>query len=528
MNRTQRGTVLGSAFGLGMIFLDGTIVNVALPDIQKGFGVGESGVQWVVAAYAIGMAALIMTSATAADRWGRRRVYMIGLSVFVVASCVCGMAPTLGVLNIARGVQGLAAAAVSVTSLSLVSAAFTNPDEKARAIGIWTGIAAAALGLGPTLGGILTDLVGWRSVFFVTVPVGVAALVLTTGFVAESYDTAKRGLDPVGQVLYIATIMAFAWTVIQGPHAGWRSTSIVTTAMAVVIGLVAFVVWELRHSGPMMDLRLFANRTYTLANVVLFAVLFCFYGILLILTQGWQNVRGASPLITGLALLPIAIGQMIFAPRVGAWMKTVGARRLILIGLSVFTAAMLIGVVGVEVHLGLVIICIALTGIATSFTVTPSTTIAMRSVPEERAGMASGILNAQRALGSAAGYAVLGTIIAAWLGATLNTSLEPVVPNADERAAVASEIIDHANPHAFPAEIGPSRPVPASSGATHEAIADAAEADFKHGIQLALATCGVLTALVLALCWVGFPRDHQPPQPGEPSFAAPTHTPQPN
>ncbi len=318
---------MAASLGLGMIFLDALIVNVALPDVQREFRVGESGLQWVVAAYTIGMAAVIMSSATIADRVGRRRTYSVGLSVFVVSSCTCGLAPNLGVLNVARGIQGTAAAAVSVTSLALVSAAFDDPDQKARAIGIWTAIAATALALGPALGGVLSEQAGWRSVFFVTVPVGVGALVLTARHVVESGDGSARSLDLGGQALYVVAIVAFAWTVIEGPHQGWLSPSILTTSTIFVLGLVAFTTWELRSREPMMDVRLFGNRTYTLANITLFTVLFCFYGILLVFTQGWQNVRDASPLVTGLVIAPIAVGQMILAPRVGGWMRTVGARR---------------------------------------------------------------------------------------------------------------------------------------------------------------------------------------------------------
>lgn len=509
MSRTQRGTLVATALGLFMIFLDALIVNVALPDMQAEFGVGEDGLQWVVTAYSIGMAALMMTSATLADRWGRRRVYIGGIIVFAAASAACGFAPDLGTLSISRGVQGMAAAATNVTSLALVSAAFVDHDLKARAIGIWTAIAAGALALGPSLGGVMTQFLGWPSVFFVNVAIGIVALVLTGIFVDESRDSRTRGLDPLGQILYVATIGGFSWAVIEGPHKGWTSAGIVAAAGVFVIAFVVFVSWELRTTDPMMDVRLFANRIYTLAIIVILVSLLSIYGMLLIVTQFLQNVRGFSPLVTGAVLLPFALGQMILAPQVGSWMATVGARRLLLTGLTLLPLGLAIGVVGMQTPVAVLVLCLVLTGAAAAFTMTPSTTIAMKTVPEDRAGMASGIMSAQRAIGSTVGYAVLGTILAAWLGATLSTELQRTIPDQTERAAVTEQIINNANPRAVAAEIGPGRPIPHASTATRQEIVDEASSEFVRGSQLALAFAALVSLATLVAVWRGVPREGQ-------------------
>lgn len=506
MSRAQRGTLVATALGLFMVFLDAMIVNVALPDIQAEFGVGEDGLQWVVTAYSIGMAALMMTSATVADRWGRRRVYVTGVVVFALASAWCGLAPQLLMLSVARGVQGLAAATVNVASLALVSATFADPDQKARAIGIWTAIAAAALALGPSLGGVLTQYLGWRSVFFANVFIGLAAVALTVVFVQESRDPRLRGLDPLGQVLYVAAIVGFSWTVIEGPQSGWTSAGIIASGIVFVVGLLVFVVWELRVAEPMMDVRLFANRTYTLAIVTIFVSLFSIYGMLLIMTQYLQNVATYSPLVTGLVLFPFALGQMILAPRVGKWMATVGARRLVMIGLTLLPAGLAVGILGMQLATALIVICMVLAGGGAAFTMTPSTTVAMETVPEDRAGMASGIMSAQRAIGSTAGYAVLGTILAAWLGATLSADLQPAIPDQSERAAVTNQVINNANPRAYAAEIGPGRPMPRASTSTRREIADAADDDFVRGSQLALAFAVLLCLVTLAAVRRGLPH----------------------
>ena len=223
MDRTQRITLVATGLGLFMIFLDALIVNVALPSIQASFKVGEAGLQWVVAAYSLGMAVFIMTAATLADLHGRRLWYVIGIAVFTLASIACGLAPSLEILNFARGVQGIAAATANVTSLALVSAAFPDPKDKARAIGIWTAIASVGTAVGPTLGGFLVEHWGWRSIFLVNVPVGVARRVpdaaLREGIARRAAAHARRRRSG----LFMVTVGALAYAVIEGPKAGWTS-----------------------------------------------------------------------------------------------------------------------------------------------------------------------------------------------------------------------------------------------------------------------------------------------------------------
>ena len=506
MNRVQKGTLIATGLGLFMIFLDALIVNVALPDIQEDFGVGESGIQWVVTTYAIGMAVLMMSAATIADRRGRRRLYNVSIATFVIASACCGLAPSIMVLNVSRGVQGLAAAAVNVASLALVSAAFQDPDRKAKAIGIWTAIAACGLALGPTVGGILTEFVGWRSVFFVNVPVGLAALVLSRRFVAESKDPGEQGTDLPGQVLYVVAIGSFAWTIIQGPQDGWASPVILTCMAVFIVGLIAFIVWELRTPEPMMDVRLFINRTYALAIVTIFVALFSAYGMLLMLTQYWQNGVGFSVLITGLLIVPFSLWQILLAPRVGGWVVRVGSRPLVLVGLGGVVVGLVITIAGMGINHGVVLVGGSVVGLGLTFAMTPTTAMAMSSVSEDRAGMASGIMSSQRAIGSMAGYAVLGTVLASWLGGTLDESLSSVIPDAQERDMAVEEIIDSANPRAYSTSIAPSNQIEGSTTSTADEVADAAELDFRHGIQLALALAATLTAIVLALCWRWLPK----------------------
>ncbi len=510
----QRMTVLATGLGVFMIFLDALIVNVALPDIQAHFDVGESGLQWVVAGYSLGMAVLMMASATLADRYGRRRLYLIGVVVFGICSVASGLASDLGVMVVARAVQGMAAATLSVASLALVSEAFPDKKQRVHAIGVWTAVGIIGLALGPTVGGVLTEFVSWRAVFLVNIPAIALALWLTMRYVAESYDEASTSLDIPGQALFAVSVGALAYAVIDGQSLGWLSPWILGLFAITVAGVVAFVVHELRTPAPMMDLRLFAGRTYRLTIITIFFCLFSGYGMLLVVTQYFQNVRDFSPFIAGLLVLPFSIIPAFVSPRVGRIAGRIGSRKPVLLGQVLLTSGLATILVGMSVGVGLVALGIGLAGTGISLIMTPATAVAMSTVPAERAGMASGILSTQRAIGSTAGYAVLGAILAIWLGATLEDDLDKAVPQASERAAVADRIVEEANPHAYASAIGPGRPIKRSDPAQEDAIRAAADDDFVQGIQLGL---GVAVAIGLAMLVALARGFHDVPQPDEPT-----------
>jgi EmrB/QacA subfamily drug resistance transporter len=508
MTRIQRITIVATGLGLFMIFLDALIVNVALPSIQHDFGVGESGLQWVVTAYSLGMAIAIMSAGTLADLYGRRRLYLIGIALFTLSSVGCGIAPSIEILNISRAIQGVAAATVNVTSLALVSAAFPDPKQKAWAIGIWTAIASTALAIGPTLGGFLVERTGWRVIFHVNVPVGLAVLFLTWRFVAESRDQKPRTLDLRGQILFMLAVGAFAYAVIEGPKAGWGSKEILALFIVSATAFAAFIAAERRSPDPMMDLTLFRDRTYTLAIVTIFAILFSVYGMLLVITQYLQNVRGFTPAQAGLLLFPYSLTATLVSLRVGKLVPIVGTRRLILVGLSLNIIGFVVMIVGLG-HATIVVVAgLVLASLGDNLCLTPITSLAMTSVPSERAGMASGIMSAQRALGSTVGFAVLGSVLAAALTVTLSAHLAEALPDPVERREVAAAIIGSANPRAYAAEIGPARPIRHEDDRTEAAILAAAEKDFVEGIRFSLGVAILVLALVLAAGVAWFPRGH--------------------
>src|SRR5262245_56378349 len=505
MTRTQRFTLAATGLGLFMIYLDALIVNVALPDIQSDFKVGESGLQWVVTAYSLGMTIAIMSAGTLADIYGRRKLYLAGIALFTTASAACGMASSLEFLNLARGIQGIAAATVNVTSLALVSATFPDPKLKSWAIGIWTAIASTALAIGPTLGGFMVQWIGWRSIFMVNIPVGLAGVALTWRFVAESRDERPRTFDIPGQLVFMTAVGAFAFAVIEGPRAG-LSGEIITLFVVAGLALATFIFCELRSADPMMDLNLFRDPTYSVAIITIFTVMFAIYGMLLVITQYMQNVHGFSSMDAGLLLLPYSLSLMIVSLKAGSLVGAVGSRRLILLGITsqiVGFALLIAGLQGSTVVVGAGLL---FAGTGVGLCLTPITSLAMTAVPTERAGMASGIMSAQRALGSTVGFAVLGSILAATLTTTLSAHLASALPDPIERREVAATIIGDANPRAYSAEIGPGRPIQHLDATTQKAILAAADIDFVEGIRFSLATAMVLLALVLAAGFAWFPR----------------------
>jgi EmrB/QacA subfamily drug resistance transporter len=504
--RQQRGTLVATGLGLFMLFLDAMVVNVALPDIQKDLGGGESALQWIVAAYSLGMAVFIMSAASTADRIGRRRLYYGALIVFTVASVTCGAAPALWVLVLARGVQGVAAAALNVASLALVSAAFPEARAKAKAIGLWTAIATLGLALGPTVGGIGTSVFGWRSVFFANLPMGVLAFVLTGRFVEESRDPAARTLDWAGQAMFVVGFGALSYGLIEAPHSGWLSPEILGLFGAAAVLLVSMVLYELRARHPMMDVRLFADPPYATALVIVFFSLAGAYGMLLVVSQYLQNVRDESPLHAGVMLFAFTIPAPFVAVYEGRLVERYGPRVPSLVG----TAFVVIGLATLAVSVGTTIVGLlvglVLLGIGVGANIPATTAIAMSTVEDERAGMASGMLSAQRGLGSTVGFAMMGSIVAIWLGSHLPPALDKVVPKPAERARVVREIKESANPRAHIGGIGSRHRIRATSTSTAQEVRDAADGVFADGVRIALGVGAACAASALFLGYRYLPK----------------------
>ena len=487
-----------------MVFLDSLVANVALPQIQADFGVGESGLQSVVTGFSVGMAVSMMAGATAADRFGRRRVYVASTLVFAAASVAVGLAPNVTVMTVGRALQGIAGAAVIVAALALLSATFLDSGDRAKAIGFWTGVATAAMVLAPPVGGLLTENVGWRSVFLVNVPISLVALALTARHVVESREQGFQGFDWVGQVLFAVAIGATAFGIIEGPKAGWASPEVATLLVVGAVAVAAFCMYEFRRPHPMMDIRLFGNSTYTTAIVAMLATLFGVNGAVFVLTQYFQNVEGYSPERAGLLFLPYAVPYAVLSPVAGRLTAAWGPLRVARSGQTVLALSLAAIAMGMSVSLIFIAAGLFFAGIAVALLTTPVTALAMGAVADDRCGMASGILNAQRGIGSAFGYAIVGSILALYLGGTLEADLAAVVPDPAARRVIAERIIDEATPYAYTQapHLGPGRPLPEPAPGERAAIVNAARQDFIRGSQLSIVAAVAFCVLSAAMLWV--------------------------
>src|ERR687888_1058170 len=315
--RAKLLTLALSCLGLFMVLLDMTIVNNALPAIQRSLGTSVSGLQWVIDAYTLVFASLLLTTGALSDRQGRKRWFMIGLVVFSTGSALCGVAPNLGVLVAARALQAVGGAALSPASLSLLTSAFPDPRERAQAIGLWSGVSGLSLAAGPLLGGALVDGPGWRWVFYVNLPVGVVAFLAALRFVRESVNPRPRRLDPAGQLLGIGTLATLVYALIEGGSHGWTSPLILSMVALAALGLAAFLLAEARQREPMIDLRLFRSASFSGTNQVAFLTFFSLLGFTFFNTLYFQEIRGYSAFHAGLLGLPATLAIVVVAPLAG-------------------------------------------------------------------------------------------------------------------------------------------------------------------------------------------------------------------
>src|SRR5260370_164846 len=323
-----------------MLLLDITVVNVALPDIQRSLGSSFSDLQWVVNAYALTLAAFLLTAGAAADLVGRRRVFVAGLIVFTASSAACGLAGSPLELNLFRAVQGTGGAMMFAPSLALIASAF-HGKERGLAFGVYGGVIGAAVAVGPVVGGLITSGIGWEWIFFVNVPIGIGAVLLTLSQVQESRDPDARGIDWIGFVTFSASLFLLVFALVQGNEKGWGSTEIVTLLIASLVLFVVFIAAERAQSRPMLDLSLFRRHAFTGANIAAFSVSASMFSMFLYLTLYVQDVLGYGPLAAGLPFLPGTLLSFALAPISGRLSVRVPMRLLIGGGLLLLSVLLL-------------------------------------------------------------------------------------------------------------------------------------------------------------------------------------------
>ncbi len=394
-----------------MLLLDITVVNTALPAIQRDLGGSFSDLQWVIDAYALSLAALVLTAGSLADRFGRRRVFTAGLGIFSVASLLCALAPDPTFLNIARALQGVGGAIMFAVSLALVAQEFPAGRERGMAMGIYGATIGIAVAIGPLVGGLLTDGLGWQSVFLLNVPIGAAAIAVTVWKLAESRDPNATRVDWAGLATFSTALFLLVLALVRGNDEGWGSTTIVSLFAGAGVLMAAFTAIESRVSEPMLPLTLFGRKAFTGVQLAAFAVSGSMFALFLYLTLYLQNFLGYSPIGAGVRYLPITIASFVVAPLAGMALARVQARYLMGAGLA------LTGV-GLSLMAGLhmdsswtaLLAGFLISGIGVGLLNPVIADVALSVVPKERSGMAAGINDTFRQVGIAVGIAAWGAI----------------------------------------------------------------------------------------------------------------------
>jgi EmrB/QacA subfamily drug resistance transporter len=400
------------SFGLFMIMLDNTVVNVALPAIQRDLGADLSELQWIVTGYALTFAALMLIGGKLADAYGRRLIFVVGIVIFTLASLWCGLADTGDMLIAARVVQGAGAALMNPATLSIIAATFA-PRERGMAIGIWAGVSALALAIGPLVGGLLTEHLSWHWIFFVNVPVGVVAIAASFLFITESKDETHTNLDLPGLGTSALGLFALTYGLIEANGYGWTSARIVGSFVVAVVSLTSFIAIERRRRSPMLDLSLFRSGTYTGANVAMLLVALSMFGVFFFVSLYMQNVLGYSAVQAGAAFLPMTLIIILVAPIAGKSSDRFGSRWLMTIGMVLLGVQLLyLSQLGPDAEFWNLLPGLLVGGLGMAMTMTPTAAAATRAVPVHKAGVGSAVLNAMRQVGGSVGIALMGAIVA--------------------------------------------------------------------------------------------------------------------
>jgi EmrB/QacA subfamily drug resistance transporter len=397
-----------------MVTLDNLVVSNALPTIRRDLHASLQSLEWTVNAYTLTFAVLLLTGAALGDRFGRRRLLAIGLSLFTVASAAAALAPSAGALVAARAAQGVGGALVMPLTLTVISAAVPK-EKRAQAIGIWGAVAGVAVALGPVLGGAIVDGISWHWIFWLNVPVGLVLVPLALRKLDESHGGVSSSLDLKGLVLASAGLFGIVWGVVRSQELGWTSGEVVFAITAGAVGVVLFLIWEATTDAPMLPLRLFSDRTFAVANAATFLMYVGFFGVVFLITQYWQFAQGYSPLGAGVRLLPWTVMPMFVAPFAGVLAARLGERPLLISGLAaiafaVFWFALTASATATYASQ---LPALIVGGIGAGLFWAPSASIVLGAVGEAEQGVASGANNSIRELGGVFGVAVLTSVFSA-------------------------------------------------------------------------------------------------------------------
>jgi EmrB/QacA subfamily drug resistance transporter len=493
-------TLLAVSVATFMLLLDITVVNVALPSIREDLGASFTDLQWVIDAYALTLAALVLTAGSLADRLGRRRVFSAGLAIFSVASLLCALAPDPTFLNLARAVQGIGGAAMFAVSLALIAQEFAAGRERGMAMGIYGATIGVAVAIGPLLGGALTDSLGWQSIFYLNLPIGIAALAITSLKLRESRDPNATRVDWAGTATFSASLFLLVLALVRGNGEGWGSAPIVSLLVGSGILFALFVAVERRVAEPMLPLELFKRHAFTGVQLAAFAISSSIFALFLYLTLYLQNYLGLSPFQAGLRYLPITVASFFAAPVAGALLSRVQARAMLSVGLAgVGVGLLLMGGIHSDSGWTTLLGGFLVAGAATGLLNPVIADVAVSVVPNEQSGMAAGINDTFRQVGVAVGIAVWGAIFVG-RGASKVSELTAGTPSAS--GGRPRELVEAASSGNLDQALAAVPP-----GARH-AVSNAAREGFLAGMNEVLMLGGLVSFAGAALAlWLV--REHE-------------------
>jgi EmrB/QacA subfamily drug resistance transporter len=397
---------------LFIVGLDSTVVNVALPTMRRELHAPVSGMQWTIDAYTLVLASLLMLGGSTGDRLGRKHVFRVGLLIFVAASAACALAPSLGWLIAFRMLQAIGGSMLNPVAMSIITNTFTERAERARAIGIWGGVVGFSQALGPLIGGALVDSVSWRAIFWVNVPVGLAAVVLTTLLVPNSKAAKPRRIDPVGQLLVIIILGSVTYAIIEGPDAGWTSVRILGFFALFLVALVALLIYEPRRREPLIELGFFRSVPFSGATLIAISAFAGMSSFLFLNVLYLQNLRGMTPFQAGLHTLPMAAMTVLFAPLSGRLVGSRGPRPSVLVsGFALTAAGVLLSLLSPHTSLWQLTVTYLVFGIGFGLVNAPITNTAVSGMPRSQAGVAAATASTSRQIGTSLGVAISGTLV---------------------------------------------------------------------------------------------------------------------
>lgn len=486
----RRWTILGVlCLSLLIIVMDNTILNVAIPSLMSDLGASNSEIQWIVDSYVLVFAGLLLTTGSLSDRFGRKGALQIGIVVFGIGSVAAAMSQTANQLILTRAFMGIGGALIMPATLSILTNVFRDPTERGRAIAIWAGFSGLGVAIGPMTGGFLLEHFSWHSVFWINVPIGVAALVLGALVVPTSRDERARRLDPLGAVLSIVGLASLLFGIIEGPAKGWTHVAVVGGFVLAACSLVAFVLWELHTEHPMLDMSVFRNPRFTAASLTITLVFFALFGSLFLMTQYWQLVHGYSPLQAGVRLLPHAATMMIVAPLSARAVERAGTKRVVLGGLGLITLGLLLlSTIEPDTPYVVVISFFVVMASGMGMTMAPATESVMGALPRSQAGVGSAVNDTTRQVGGALGVAIIGSIVSSLYAGRIGVAAQGL--GLDAAATATAE-----------ESLGNAQRVAGDLGGAGSSLFDAANQAFVDALTIGLRVSAVVIVGAAVVAW---------------------------